>query len=733
MTTKDEFLFSTDKLQSITNIISHIDKSSQYCNLNLNQNQKCPILYPVQSQTKSYKNDKNCVSDKYDKNEQSEPWNKSADLLILNDKAEEKAKKKWKKDDLTDANSSTLSLHISSFKNSEEILELHILNSGNIGLKRNKINMNQQLFPRLIIQNPFDFPRQQKDDNITESEVMAFTANQRLLSSDPFTSTTDTKEENDDDNKTGTLLATIFGVFGGFLVLGLFAFGGFFLYRRYRRRRQNAADAAAAAEIEGDHEYHLAVPSSSAATINNQNNAAATKPYDNSDESPAKDPADVEKSVSIPKTFKNSKSVNVVHIDHTDVMVPAELKREETRSLLKSMKKTQKIQAIHESELPTSISKVLTYCTDDDITLNNDRPARETCEDLSGSGKPTEFEALLMRLISHGPRQYNFKFDELQKLLEAATKVFESEPSLLECPVPSTVYGDIHGQYSDLHRWFNLNGWPHQTRSVFLGDFVDRGSHGVEVVALLSCLKIVYPDKIYIVRGNHEEESLNRAYSFYEEVICRFSSDKRKDGYAMYENFKNLFMHLPLAVLIGGRVLGMHGGLSPKMETLQAIRDIKRPIDDFEVGSLECDLVWSDPDTAADTGFRPNLDREPNNGIGQLFAADTVKETCDRLNVDLIIRGHQAPLHGYALFADGRMMTLFSAPGYKGSSSADVNMGACIEFDKEMKITIKQIKVSERFRQNRVNDVEKMRVQRKEVRKRIAVSKGNEKKAPTSV
>lgn len=77
-----------------------------------------------------------------------------------------------------------------------------------------------------------------------------------------------------------------------------------------------------------------------------------------------------------------------------------------------------------------------------------------------------------------------------------------------------------------MHRWFNLNGWPHQTRSVFLGDFVDRGSHGVEVVALLSCLKIVYPDKVFIVRGNHEEESLNKAYSFYEEVVCRFSNEK---------------------------------------------------------------------------------------------------------------------------------------------------------------------------------------------------------------
>lgn len=214
--------------------------------------------------------------------------------------------------------------------------------------------------------------------------------------------------------------------------------------------------------------------------------------------------------------------------------------------------------------------------------------------------------------------------------------------------VPCVIYGDIHGQYSDLHRWFNLNGWPNRTRTVFLGDFVDRGSHGVEVIALLTLLKMHFPDRIFIVRGNHEEESLNKAYSFYEEVLYRFQEDDNKQkGQQMYAAFKKLFMHLPLAVLVGKRILGMHGGISPKMTGLEEIRKIKRPIDDFEVGSLECDLVWSDPDTGADTkGFRPNYEREPQHGIGQLFSQNCVKDACDNLGVDLMIRGHQVSRFG---------------------------------------------------------------------------------------
>ncbi|VDM30066.1 unnamed protein product [Toxocara canis] len=92
-------------------------------------------------------------------------------------------------------------------------------------------------------------------------------------------------------------------------------------------------------------------------------------------------------------------------------------------------------------------------------------------------------------MIAHGPRQYPFSADELKDLLRNGSEVFLQEPSLLEVPVPCVVYGDLHGQYSDLHRWFNLNGWPWRTRSVFLGDFVDRGSHGIEVIALLTAMK----------------------------------------------------------------------------------------------------------------------------------------------------------------------------------------------------------------------------------------------------
>ncbi|VDK69460.1 unnamed protein product [Cylicostephanus goldi] len=99
-------------------------------------------------------------------------------------------------------------------------------------------------------------------------------------------------------------------------------------------------------------------------------------------------------------------------------------------------------------------------------------------------------EELLIQLIDNGPREFEFDRAQLIEVLRLGAAVFLSEDTLLEVPVPCVIYGDTHGQYSDLLRWFNLNGWPHETRCVFLGDFVDRGSHGVELFTLIVCLKV---------------------------------------------------------------------------------------------------------------------------------------------------------------------------------------------------------------------------------------------------
>ena len=90
------------------------------------------------------------------------------------------------------------------------------------------------------------------------------------------------------------------------------------------------------------------------------------------------------------------------------------------------------------------------------------------------------------------------------------------QPMLVEVKAPLKVCGDIHGQYYDMLRLFEYGGLPSESTYLFLGDYVDRGRQGIETICLLYALKIKYPCKVFMLRGNHESASITRIYGFYE-------------------------------------------------------------------------------------------------------------------------------------------------------------------------------------------------------------------------
>ncbi|KAF0898754.1 hypothetical protein E2562_009359 [Oryza meyeriana var. granulata] len=253
---------------------------------------------------------------------------------------------------------------------------------------------------------------------------------------------------------------------------------------------------------------------------------------------------------------------------------------------------------------------------------------------------------------------------EIRQLCVAGKEIFLSQPNLLELEAPINVCGDIHGQFSDLLRLFEFGGLPPSANYLFLGDYVDRGKQSIETICLLLAYKIKYPDNFFLLRGNHECASINRIYGFYDECKRRFSV-------RLWKLFTDCFNCLPVAAVIDDKILCMHGGLSPDLDSLDRIREIQRPVDVPDQGLL-CDLLWSDPDRES-PGWGEN-----DRGVSFTFGADKVTEFLNKHDLDLICRAHQVVEDGYEFFADRQLVTIFSAPNYCGEFN---NAGALMNVD----------------------------------------------------
>lgn len=281
-------------------------------------------------------------------------------------------------------------------------------------------------------------------------------------------------------------------------------------------------------------------------------------------------------------------------------------------------------------------------------------------------------------------------------LINKTMKIVEEQPILLRLEAPIKIFGDIHGQYVDLMRFFDLYNAPIEgaggdiegTDYLFLGDYVDRGTHSLETMCLLMALKIKYPNQIHLIRGNHEDRWINSAFGFHTECITRLNEDP--ENAVIFNTFNDLFDRLPLAAIINDTVLCLHGGIGSSITSLGDIEKIKRPLEVIhEVTNIDqqlvVDILWSDPtDSDTETGIQPNTTRDPT-GVGNIvkFGPDRVSEFLKNNNLGLIIRAHECVMDGFERFSGGQLITVFSATDYFGKHK---NAGAILYLTNKFEI-----------------------------------------------
>lgn len=262
--------------------------------------------------------------------------------------------------------------------------------------------------------------------------------------------------------------------------------------------------------------------------------------------------------------------------------------------------------------------------------------------------------------------------DSVIEAICAKTKeLLMKESNVVHIAAPVTVVGDIHGQFFDMIEIFKIGGFCPDTNYLFLGtcrtvpldqyntvlltiligDYVDRGLFSVETISLLVCLKLRYPHRVHLIRGNHESRGVTQSYGFYTEC-------SRKYGNAnVWHYFTDMFDFLTLSVVINDQIFCVHGGLSPSIHSIDQIKIIDRFREIPHEGPM-ADLVWSDPDPERD-----EFSLSPR-GAGYTFGAQVVKKFLEVNSMNHILRAHQLCQEGYQILYEDRLSTVWSAPNY---------------------------------------------------------------------
>lgn len=263
----------------------------------------------------------------------------------------------------------------------------------------------------------------------------------------------------------------------------------------------------------------------------------------------------------------------------------------------------------------------------------------------------TDLDYCLEQLLEHLPPRL-LPEETVHDLCQQLKTQLLAVPNIMALSLPCTVVGDIHGQYHDLLEVFKIGGAPPNTNFLFLGDYVDRGYYSVETMSLLVALKLRYPERVALIRGNHESRTITTNYGFYTEILNKYQGLLK-----VWHYFTELFDYLPLGATIDGQIFATHGGLLPSCQQLDQIRIVDR-FKEIPHDGIMADLVWSDPDPdIADFKLSPR-------GAGYLFGREVINKFCHDNDLVQLVRAHQLCNEGYISYWQGKCLTIWLAPNY---------------------------------------------------------------------
>jgi predicted phosphodiesterase len=264
-------------------------------------------------------------------------------------------------------------------------------------------------------------------------------------------------------------------------------------------------------------------------------------------------------------------------------------------------------------------------------------------------------------IVENPETVFDMAAEDMVDIIKKVRPYVEKEKNMIPVEGNTAVVGDLHGDFkaavSIVDIWKDLKS----DFLVFLGDYVDRGEHQLETINYLLALKCVYPDKVFLLRGNHETPSVNSYYGF--ASVCAKTFDEKSKS--MYNRYNIVFSYFS-PVCLCGKIFLVHGGIPQGLVKLEDLNELEK-------GDLNADqdllgqLLWNDPSEHYN-GFQINWTR----GIHYTYGKKVFLEFLEQHGLNMVIRAHEVFSEGYKYFFDQKLLCIFSSPHYRKGNKAKI-------------------------------------------------------------
>ncbi|CAI2299202.1 unnamed protein product [Caenorhabditis sp. 36 PRJEB53466] len=276
-------------------------------------------------------------------------------------------------------------------------------------------------------------------------------------------------------------------------------------------------------------------------------------------------------------------------------------------------------------------------------------------------------ELVLKEQFEEGEHPYYNKVNEIMEFLGIIEKKMRAGPDYVKIDVARIkILGDLHGNFLALIRALSVDAWSHAL--LCLGDYVDRGERGFDVLMLLFCLYEHCPDYIFLLQGNHESRRICLKYGFHTELLRVFGE---KNGEKLFDKFCDVFKCLPLAAIRHKQVYCCHGGPSSVVTAENIDNTLKRfPTNRVQFTALQ-DSTWSDevlvPEHLEDKPVLTDSSRKCD--VCFDYNETAILHMLRNLNCNLLVRAHQLIIRGNRYAVRKRLHSLFSSTNCAGSNN----------------------------------------------------------------